>query len=213
MNITDISIDSIVTIFSYIDGNSLLQAMKTCKFFKCIVNKIIEEANHNDIYPYLFLIPSLSDDTLQKYLLKIYTFYDMKWANLMLAAFTSGNYAFVSLIVTSIFNMIPHRHCIFNSISKNNQVFAEHDFFRCNTFFNSIPIHIKEISWNFIDYQSYFDTWTRMIMNVGRIDIFDQMFQTDESIKYRIFDSMTKFSHPKTAVIAIRNKLFIQKNM
>ena len=206
MNIIDVSIDSIVIIFSHIDGNALLLAMKTCKFFKYVVDKIIEEADHHDIYLHLFRISALPNTTLKKYLLKIPTIDDTKLANLMLAAFTTDNDEFVSVIITFIIDRSPG-YCIGGILFEANQWFLKDEFFRDNAFFNSIPYPIKEKSWSCIFYQNYFDTWIFMIMIAGRIDVFDQMFPRNKLVKYRIFDYAIKSNYPTTTIIKIDNHI------
>ena len=103
MDIQELPKDSLNNIFNYINVQFLLKIMSTCRLFGSIIDTSIKNVTRDDFYECLFQIATLSVTTLKIYLRKVLRFDQNKFANLMLAAFTSNNVSFIHDIILYAF--------------------------------------------------------------------------------------------------------------
>ena len=176
MNIQTILRDCIVQILLHVDTESLLAMIRTNTFFYQTVHQIILDAEHDDIYPFLFRIKTLSLETLKAYLTKISIIDDYKLAHLMLATFLSksidgsDNRHFLSNIMNHIINASPkpilNNICLINPFVKNNVLIKI-------IYFKSA---IANSDSKLINFQKYLEIWLNTILNTDQLNVLDKMY-------------------------------------
>lgn len=180
--------DLVFCIFLRVDGESLLQSMSTCKSVAQIINEIIQEAMHDDIYEHLFRIHTLSHVTLTKYLNKILISDDKKYANLILAAFVVNKLEFLQnvwILMKSIYDWTKTMGS--NDLVRmcSNDDFMRTDYYYNNKIFKLIP-HGKHDKMDFyIDMKKYFNIWWTTLLRADRLDIVDRMYHRNYVFQYK----------------------------
>jgi len=182
----NLSQDTMICIFSHVDGLSLIRSMVTCRFFRLTIDKIIREAMHHDMYEHLFQIKPLTIDILQKYLQHADN--NNELANLMLAAYLSNHLEFISIIIDdAITRTRPPSFKLFDGGPDHDK----RNFFKSNFIFNSIPQHKYHNVNISINFKECLVAWLFTLYNANRMDLFYRMYPNLHGYvpdKWYIFD-------------------------
>jgi hypothetical protein len=200
-----IPIEAINHILLYLDGDLLMMIRSVSLFFYQMINKIINNGTHHDIFDYLFRIPNLSLSTLRSYLNTISfldTDYGTKLSHLMLSAFTNQHITFVSEILEAIKNSKPGYQGLSNWIMPWPHCLTE------NMFFKQLPSADMETCITNMKFYMFCFDWITILLSAGRMDVIHNMYPNTRIVRckggIRIYFGFSVCSHKN------ENKYFLR---
>lgn len=158
--------------------------MSTCKLFAKIINRIIQEATHHDIYPYLFQVARLPMEILRKYQQQI-SADNNKVADLILAAFVLGYDDVLPEIINRIDSktLVACIHIVSYLSFTHNIIYPAIWAYTAGS-----KLETERI------FMTFFRQWLAILIETNQIDILNKMYDGNLTRKLKDLDDFQLLS-------------------